>query len=59
MLREGSQRGRRISIWDSLESRETYRLSEIEAKRRKAMAPYVVDENSGLYVGRELKIPHD
>jgi heme-degrading monooxygenase HmoA len=46
-----------ISIWDSEESRERYRLSEIEAERRQAMAPYVVAESSGMYVGRELRIP--
>ena len=46
-----------ISIWDSLESRERYRLSDVEASRRKAMAPFVEAENSGVYVGRELKIP--
>jgi heme-degrading monooxygenase HmoA len=46
-----------ISIWDSLESREAYRLSETEAMRRRAMAPFVVEESSGLYRGRELKIP--
>jgi heme-degrading monooxygenase HmoA len=45
-----------ISIWDSPESRERYRLSEIEAERRRAMAPYVVEERAGFYVGRELKI---
>ena len=46
-----------ISIWDSTESRERYRLSSVEAERRQAMAPYVVAESSGVYVGRELKIP--
>jgi hypothetical protein len=46
-----------ISIWDSPESRERYRLSEVESKRRQAMAPFVVDESSGFYVGRELRIP--
>ena len=46
-----------ISIWDSPGSRERYRLSDVEAKRRQAMAPFVVDERSGFYVGRELKIP--
>lgn len=46
-----------ISIWDSEDSRERYRLSEVEAERRKAMAPFVEAESSGLYVGRELKIP--
>jgi heme-degrading monooxygenase HmoA len=46
-----------ISIWDSEDSRERYRLSEIEADRRRAMAPFVEAESSGLYVGRELTIP--
>ena len=46
-----------LSIWDSPESREAYRLSDVEAKRRQAMAPYVVREHSGFYVGRELKLP--
>lgn len=46
-----------ISIWDSPESRDRYRLSEVEEARRRAMAPYVVSESSGFYVGRELRIP--
>lgn len=46
-----------ISVWDSPESREAYRLSDVEAERRKAMAPYVVMETSGFYSGRELTIP--
>ena len=46
-----------ISTWDSLESRERYRVSEVEAERREAMAPFVEAETSGLYIGRELKIP--
>jgi heme-degrading monooxygenase HmoA len=46
-----------ISIWDSFESRERYRLSDVEAERQRAMAPYVEAESSGLYVGRELEIP--
>ena len=46
-----------ISIWDSFESRERYRLSDVEAERQRAMAPFVDAENSGLYVGRELEIP--
>jgi heme-degrading monooxygenase HmoA len=48
-----------ISTWESLEARETYRLSDVEAERRKAMAPFVDSESSGLYVGRELTIPAD
>lgn len=46
-----------ISIWDSPESRDEYRKSETESKRRAAMAPYVLEEHSGFYIGRELKIP--
>ena len=46
-----------ISIWDSHASREAYRLSEVETERRRAMAPYVDSETSGVYVGRELRIP--
>jgi heme-degrading monooxygenase HmoA len=46
-----------ISVWDSPESRERFRLSEVEAQRRRAMAPFVVEERSGFYTGRELKIP--
>ena len=46
-----------ISIWDSPESRERYRLSDVETKRRQAMAPYTLEESSGFYSGRELKIP--
>lgn len=47
-----------ISIWDAPESRERYRLSSVESERRQAMAPYVLEENSGFYSGRELKIPN-
>ena len=46
-----------ISIWDSSASRERYRRSEVETERRQAMAPYVLEETSGFYAGRELKIP--
>ena len=46
-----------ISVWDSAESRDHYRLSEVESERRRAMAPYVLEESSGFYVGRELGIP--
>ena len=48
-----------VSVWESVESRDRYRLSEVESERRRAMAPYVVEEVSGFYVGRELKIPRD
>jgi hypothetical protein len=46
-----------ISWWDSFESRERYRLSEVEADRQRAMAPFVEAESSGVYSGRELEIP--
>ncbi len=46
-----------ISVWASPESRDRYRLSDIEKQRRQAMAPFVLDERSGFYVGRELKLP--
>jgi heme-degrading monooxygenase HmoA len=46
-----------ISTWESLEARERYRMSNVEAERRQAMAPFVESESSGVYVGRELQIP--
>ena len=46
-----------VSLWDSFESRERYRVSEVEAERQRAMAPFVEAERSGVYVGRELEIP--
>ena len=45
-----------ISVWDSFEARERYRLSDVEAERQRAMAPFVEAESSGLYVGRELRL---
>ena len=48
-----------VSLWDSRESREAYRLSGIETERRRAMAPFIEDERSGFYIGRELKIPRE
>ena len=46
-----------ISIWESAESRDRYRTSDVESERRRAMAPYVVEETSGFYTARELSIP--
>ena len=46
-----------ISIWDSPESRDRYRLSEIESERRRAIEPFIIEESSGFYTARELKIP--
>jgi heme-degrading monooxygenase HmoA len=45
-----------VSFWDTPESREQYRLSDVEIRRRQAMAPYVEQEHSGFYIGRELKL---
>jgi heme-degrading monooxygenase HmoA len=47
-----------VSVWDSYESRERYRSSQIEAERREAMAAFIEAESSGLYLGRELHIPN-
>ena len=46
-----------ISFWESAEARERYRLSDVESERRRAMTPFVVEETSGAYSVRELKIP--
>jgi heme-degrading monooxygenase HmoA len=46
-----------VSFWDSRESCERYRASDAEEQRREAMAPYIVDERSGYYQGRDLHIP--
>ena len=46
-----------ISTWDSFEARERYRSSDVESERRRAMAPFVEAESSGIYLGRELRIP--
>jgi hypothetical protein len=46
-----------ISWWESLEARERYRLSNVESARRRAMAPFVEAESSGVYTGRVLRIP--
>jgi heme-degrading monooxygenase HmoA len=46
-----------ISIWDSAEACDRYRRSDIEARRRQAMDPFVLEEWSSFYSGRELGIP--
>ena len=45
-----------LSIWSSRQLCERYRSSEVEVRRREAMAPYVVEEQSTTYGGRELAI---
>jgi hypothetical protein len=46
-----------VSVWDSAESRDRYRLSDVESARQRAMAPFIVEERGGLYKARELRIP--
>jgi heme-degrading monooxygenase HmoA len=46
-----------ISLWVSRASCEAWRASEAEARRREAMAAYVVGEQEAFYRGRELVVP--
>jgi heme-degrading monooxygenase HmoA len=46
-----------ISIWESEEACDRYRHSDVEARRREAMDPFVLEEQSSFYTGRELGIP--
>jgi heme-degrading monooxygenase HmoA len=46
-----------ISFWASKASCEAWRVSEAEARRREAMAAYVVGEQEAFYRGRELVVP--
>ena len=38
-----------ISFWPSKELCEAWRASEDEARRRQAMAPYILDEKEAIY----------
>jgi heme-degrading monooxygenase HmoA len=46
-----------VSFWTSRESCDAWRDSDAEARRRAAMAPYVLDEHEAFYRGRELLVP--
>jgi heme-degrading monooxygenase HmoA len=46
-----------ISIWDSAEACEHYRDSEVETRREARMDPFVLEQRSRFYSGRELSIP--
>ena len=46
-----------ISVWESAEARERYLRSDVEQQRRNAMAPFILEQSSGVYTGRELTIP--
>jgi len=46
-----------VSFWSSRQSCDAWRASAEEARRRAAMAPYVLDEQEAFYLGRELVVP--
>jgi heme-degrading monooxygenase HmoA len=46
-----------ISFWVSKESCDDWRASESAARRREAMAAYIVEEQEAFYRGRELAVP--
>ena len=46
-----------VSFWASNEACDAWRASEAEARRREAMAPYVLAEQEAFYRGRELIVP--
>jgi heme-degrading monooxygenase HmoA len=46
-----------VSFWDSKESCDAWRICEAEARRRAAMADYVIEEREAFYRGRELAVP--
>ena len=46
-----------VSLWASRQSCDAWRASDAEARRRAAMAPYVLGEDEAFYQGRQLLIP--
>ena len=46
-----------VSFWASRQSCDAWRASDAEARRRAAMAGYVLDEQEAFYTGRELRVP--
>jgi heme-degrading monooxygenase HmoA len=46
-----------VSFWASRQSCDAWRASDAEARRRAAMAPYILDEREAFYRGRELLVP--
>jgi hypothetical protein len=44
-------------IWDSAEACHRFRDSDVEARRRATMDPFVLKERSNFYTGRELGVP--
>jgi heme-degrading monooxygenase HmoA len=46
-----------ISIWESAEACHRVRDSDVEARRQAVMDPFVLEERSSFYTGRELGVP--
>ena len=46
-----------VSFWASQELCQAWRSSGSEARRREAMAAYVLGEQERFYRGRELRVP--
>jgi heme-degrading monooxygenase HmoA len=46
-----------VSFWSSQRACEEWRISGSEARRREAMAPYILSEQEAFYRGRELHVP--
>jgi hypothetical protein len=46
-----------VSFWDSAESCDRWRAADGEARRRRAMSAYVVEEREAFYRGRPLAVP--
>ena len=44
LLRRSATRSSASPVWESFESRERYRLPDVEAERQRAMAPFVEAE---------------
>jgi hypothetical protein len=56
-VRGAGRRGGGHLDLDSAEACDRYRRSDIEARRQEAMGPFVLEERSSFYTGRELGIP--
>jgi heme-degrading monooxygenase HmoA len=46
-----------VSFWASRQLCEAWRASDAEARRRQAMADYILGEQEAYYLGRELAVP--
>jgi len=46
-----------VSFWDSRQSCDAWRASSAEARRKEAMAAFILGEQEAFYQGRELHVP--